>query len=106
MWYDTGIKKEGRGRKEFFYDMHKNTNVINKQKGKIMATPVKVNLEANKTHYFCTCGKSADSVLCDGSHKGTTYTPQQFTVDSTKEYSLCACKKSGNLPFCDGTHRK
>jgi CDGSH-type Zn-finger protein len=71
-----------------------------------MATPVKVNLEANKTHYFCTCGKSEDGVLCDGSHKGTTYTPKPFTVDTTKEYSLCACKKSGNIPFCDGTHRK
>ena len=70
-----------------------------------MATPVKVKLEAEKTHYFCTCGKSADGVLCDGSHKGTAFKPQPFTVDTTKEYSLCACKKSGNLPFCDGTHR-
>lgn len=71
-----------------------------------MQTPVKVTLEANKTYHFCTCGKSADGVLCDGSHKGTTFTPQQFTVDKTKEYALCTCKKSQKVPFCDGTHRK
>jgi len=71
-----------------------------------MTTPVKVKLEADKTHYFCMCGKSEDGVLCDGSHKDTTYTPKSFTVDTTKEYSLCACKKSGNIPLCDGSHRK
>jgi CDGSH-type Zn-finger protein len=71
-----------------------------------MVTPVKVKLEADKVHYFCTCSKSEDGVLCDGSHKGTDYKPQQFTVEKTKEYSLCACKKSKKLPFCDGTHRK
>ena len=71
-----------------------------------MITPVKVTLEADKEYYFCTCGKSADSVLCDGSHKATAFTPQKFTVDKTKEYALCACKKSQKLPFCDGTHRK
>lgn len=71
-----------------------------------MATPVKVKLEANKKHYFCNCGKSADGVLCDGSHKGTSFTPSEFTVEKTDEYYLCTCKKSGNLPFCDGTHSK
>jgi len=34
-----------------------------------MAEPVRVNLEAGKEHHYCTCGKSKDSVLCDGSHK-------------------------------------
>ena len=71
-----------------------------------MSTPVKIKLEANKTYHFCTCGKSADGVLCDGSHKGTSFTPSQFTVEKTDEYYLCACKRSGNLPFCDGTHSK
>ena len=69
-----------------------------------MSTPVKLTLEANKTYHFCTCGKSVDGVLCDGSHKGTAFKPTQFTVEKTDEYYLCACKKSKNLPFCDGSH--
>jgi len=69
-----------------------------------MSTPVKLTLEANKTYHFCTCGKSADDVLCDGSHKGTAFKPAAFSIEKTDEYSLCACKKSKNLPFCDGSH--
>ena len=69
-----------------------------------MSTPVKLTLEANKTYHFCTCGKSADGVLCDGKHKGTEFKPTQFTVEKTDEYYLCPCKKSKNLPFCDGSH--
>ena len=71
-----------------------------------MATPIKTILEANKNYYFCTCGKSSDKVLCDGSHKGTEFTPTQFTVEKTQDYYLCPCKKSANLPFCDGSHSK
>ena len=71
-----------------------------------MSTPVSKKLEANKTYYFCTCGKSADKVLCDGNHQGTGKSPTAFTVEETKEYYLCSSKKSGNLPFCDGSHSK
>jgi len=71
-----------------------------------MSTPVKMSLEANKSYHFCTCGKSANTVLCDGSHKGSGFTPKEFTVTESKEYYLCACKKSANAPFCDGSHAK
>lgn len=69
-------------------------------------SPVKMSLEANKNYHFCTCGKSASTVLCDGSHKGSGLTPKEFTVTESKEYYLCACKKSANAPFCDGSHSK
>ena len=71
-----------------------------------MATPVKVNLEANKDYYFCTCGKGTDGIFCNGSHKGTEFTPKVFKVEEEKDYYLCACKKSANQPFCDGSHSK
>lgn len=71
-----------------------------------MSTPVKIKLEANKSYHFCTCGKSENKVLCDGSHQGTSFTPTQFSVEKTQEYYLCSSKKSGNLPFCDGSHSK
>lgn len=63
-------------------------------------------LEANKEYYYCTCGKSKDALFCDGSHKGTEFTPKKFTVTETKEYNLCGCKKTLNVPFCDGSHAK
>lgn len=69
-----------------------------------MLTPVKMNLKAGKKYYYCTCGKSADGVLCDGAHKGTAFVPSVFTVEESKEYSLCSCKKSKSPPFCDGSH--
>ena len=68
--------------------------------------PVKVKLEAGKTYHYCTCGRSSDGVLCDGSHKGTGYKPMAFSVEKSGEYHLCGCKKSNNKPFCDGSHAK
>ena len=68
--------------------------------------PVKVKLEAGKKYHYCTCGRSADGVLCDGSHKGTGYKPMVFSVEKSGEYHLCGCKKSKNKPFCDGSHAK
>ena len=66
--------------------------------------PKGVQLEADKSYYFCMCGRSADGLFCDGSHKGSGCEPKAFTVEKSKSYHLCRCKSSKNLPFCDGTH--
>jgi len=66
--------------------------------------PEGAQLEAGKTYYFCMCGRSANGLFCDGSHKGTSCEPKEFTVEKSKAYHLCRCKSSQNLPFCDGTH--
>jgi len=71
-----------------------------------MKHPVRTYLKKGKTYYFCTCGKSEDGVLCDGSHKGTTFTPTEFTVKKTDGYYLCKCKKCYNGIFCDSNHTK
>ncbi len=71
-----------------------------------MSEPVAVELEAGKEYHYCTCGRSGDKALCDGSHKGTGMTPTAFSVDESKTYYICTCKKSANEPFCDGTHTK
>ena len=71
-----------------------------------MKHPVKKPLEKGKTYHFCICGKSADGVLCDGSHKGTEFKPKAFVATRDSEALLCLCKKSTCTPYCDGAHAK
>lgn len=54
---------------------------------------------------WCSCGHSAKQPYCDGSHKGTGYTPVIEEIKEEKTVAWCGCKKTGNKPYCDGTHR-
>lgn len=67
--------------------------------------PYKVELQAGKTYFWCACGRSQKQPFCDGSHKGTSFTPVKFTAEETKTVFLCGCKRTGKPPFCDGTHK-
>ena len=67
--------------------------------------PVKVELEAGQ-HHWCTCGESAAQPFCDGSHRGTGFTPHAFSVDESQTAHLCLCKHTSNPPFCDGSHAR
>ena len=67
--------------------------------------PVKVELEAAKTYYFCSCGQSANQPFCDGSHKGSEFSPKAFTAEKAGPAWLCQCKHTANAPYCDGTHK-
>ncbi|NQU57335.1 MAG: CDGSH iron-sulfur domain-containing protein, partial [Rhodospirillales bacterium] len=66
--------------------------------------PAKVELQAGETYHWCSCGKSQNQPFCDGSHRGTTFTPLAFEADETGTAHLCMCKHSQNPPYCDGTH--
>lgn len=68
--------------------------------------PIPVELKAGEEYYFCTCGRSANQPFCDGSHKGTSFTPKSFKAEESGEAYLCQCKQTANAPFCDGTHTK
>ncbi len=57
------------------------------------------------TYYWCQCGRSKNQPFCDGSHKGTEFSPKAFQIDEKKKVALCLCKHTKNSPFCDGTHR-
>ncbi|KAI9361237.1 hypothetical protein DFJ73DRAFT_814512 [Zopfochytrium polystomum] len=72
----------------------------------VQAAPFAVDLEPGKTYYWCACGKSKSQPFCDGSHKGSSFSPKAFTVEEAKKYFLCGCKITETGPFCDGTHRK
>lgn len=68
--------------------------------------PYPVTLEAGKTYYWCSCGKSKNQPFCDGSHKGSEFVPQQIKAEKSETVYLCGCKMSAKKPFCDGTHSK
>jgi len=67
--------------------------------------PAVLELEAG-TYYWCACGQSQNQPYCDGSHKGTEFTPKAFELTETKRVALCLCKHTGNSPFCDGEHTR
>jgi CDGSH-type Zn-finger protein len=58
------------------------------------------------TYWWCACGKSKNQPFCDGSHKGSAFTPVKLDLATTTKVALCGCKHSGKPPFCDGTHNK
>ena len=57
-------------------------------------------------YWWCTCGKSSKQPFCDGSHKGTSFTPKKIQITEKKNYALCTCKQSENGAFCDGAHSR
>ena len=71
----------------------------------VQKSPYAVELEAGD-YYWCSCGLSKKQPFCDGSHKGSEFTPVKFTLEQKETKYLCGCKATGNGPFCDGTHNK
>lgn len=66
--------------------------------------PAAVELEAGKNYAWCACGESSKQPFCDGSHKGSAFSPLVFKAEESKTVYLCQCKQTGNPGFCDGTH--
>jgi CDGSH-type Zn-finger protein len=65
-----------------------------------------VDVEAGKSYWWCSCGKSAKQPFCDGSHKGSEFTPMKYDATTTGKVWFCACKQTANSPLCDGAHKK
>ena len=68
--------------------------------------PYMKDVEAGKDYWWCACGQSKNQPFCDGSHKGSAFSPVQWKATEAKAVYFCGCKHSGNKPFCDGTHSK
>ncbi len=51
--------------------------------------PYPINVEAGKTYYWCSCGKSKTQTYCDDSHKETEFTTKQLTSTKSKSGYFC-----------------
>ena len=68
--------------------------------------PFPVAVESGKSYYWCACGKSSKQPFCDGSHKGSEFTPVKWDAVESKTVYFCGCKHGGNAPLCDGSHQR
>ena len=67
--------------------------------------PYYYELEKGKRYHWCSCGLSDNQPFCDGSHKGTAFSPVTYeAVAEGEEVLFCGCKHSCDQPFCDGAH--
>jgi len=69
-------------------------------------SPFAVQVEAGKSYWWCACGKSSTQPFCDGSHKGSEFTPVEYKAAKSEAVYFCGCKHSANGVLCDGTHKK
>ena len=68
-------------------------------------SPYAAPVEAGKSYYWCSCGQSKAQPFCDGSHKGSAFTPVKYDAAESKTVYFCGCKHSANKPLCDGGHK-
>ena len=67
--------------------------------------PVGVDVEAGGTYFWCACGQSKSQPFCDGSHKGSAFSPMKWTAPESRKVFFCACKQTKGAPLCDGSHK-
>lgn len=69
-------------------------------------SPFAVTVEAGKNYFWCACGLSQKQPFCDGSHKGSEFSPLKFTAKESQTLYFCGCKGTHSQPLCDGSHKK
>jgi CDGSH-type Zn-finger protein len=67
--------------------------------------PIAIDVEAGRSYFWCSCGKSKRQPFCDGAHKGSEFLPLEYKAAATTKVWFCACKRSGKSPLCDGSHK-
>lgn len=67
--------------------------------------PYALPVEAGKSYYWCSCGKSKNQPLCDGSHAGSDFSPKEYKASESKTLYFCGCKHSKAGALCDGSHK-
>lgn len=75
-------------------------------KGKVAQKSPYVLEEKAGKKFWCACGESKNQPFCDGSHKGTEFSPVQVEITEDKKVAWCGCKQSSKGAFCDGSHNR
>jgi len=76
------------------------------EKGAIAGTkPIAIDVEAGKDYWWCACGRSKNQPFCDGSHKGSVFSPVQWKAPETRRVAFCVCKQTETQPLCSGAHK-
>jgi len=70
------------------------------------SAPIGVEVQAGNSYWWCACGRSASQPFCDGSHKGSEFTPVRYEATETRRLFFCVCKGTGTRPLCDGSHKE
>jgi len=47
--------------------------------------PYAVEVAAGETYFWCACGLSATQPFCDGSHKGTGFSPLRYQAQTQRQ---------------------
>ena len=68
--------------------------------------PYVMDVEEDKTYYYCTCGKSEKQPFCDGAHKGTNFKAAAWKAEKTGKAYFCGCRVSQKGAICDGAHKE
>ncbi|RIL12024.1 MAG: glutamate synthase [Proteobacteria bacterium] len=68
-------------------------------------SPFVMEMEPGK-YFWCACGRSKSQPFCDGSHKGSQFSPIAFEVTEKRKVAWCGCKYSAKGCICDGTHKR
>jgi CDGSH-type Zn-finger protein len=66
--------------------------------------PIPIAVAAGRDYWWCACGKSKSQPFCDGSHKGSSFSPVKWTATESTEVYFCACKQTATQPLCSGAH--
>ncbi len=46
-------------------------------------SPLAVAVEAGKSYWWCSCGKSKSQPFCDGSHQGSAFLPVEYLAEES-----------------------
>jgi CDGSH iron-sulfur domain-containing protein 3 len=68
-------------------------------------SPYGVDVEEGRTYAWCACGRSANQPFCDGSHKGSPFSPVVYKPNKSGKVFFCGCKRTKTRPLCDGSHK-
>jgi CDGSH-type Zn-finger protein len=67
--------------------------------------PIGVAVEAGKDYWWCACGLSKKQPFCDGSHRGSAFSPLQWQATESRQVWFCTCKQTATQPLCNGAHK-